>query len=95
MAGEWRFNPGVHRAKGARALPVCANGILTIKREAPNPRIRRRGVEIVSGLYGYLMLSSSQKKPRSTGIAEVNRYNTGRPTENRKSEEHVHQHMYK
>ena len=45
---------------------------------------------MVSGLYGYVMLSSSQKKPRSTGIAEVNRYNTGRPTENSESEEHVH-----
>ena len=30
MAGEWRFNPSVHRAKGdrvvrARALSVCEN----------------------------------------------------------------------
>ena len=32
MAGEWRFNPSVHRAKGdrlvrARALPVCDNEV--------------------------------------------------------------------
>ena len=31
MAGEWLFNPSVHKAKddrlvGARALPVCDNG---------------------------------------------------------------------
>ena len=33
MAGEWRFNPSVHRAKGdrlvgARVLPVCHNDCL-------------------------------------------------------------------
>ena len=29
MAGEWRFNPSVHRAKvRARVLPVCDDGYL-------------------------------------------------------------------
>ena len=32
MAGEWRFNPSVHRAKGDRlvratVLPVCNNAL--------------------------------------------------------------------
>ena len=35
MAGEWRFNPSVHRAKDnrlvcVRVLPVCDNGILRV-----------------------------------------------------------------
>ena len=57
-------------------------------REAPKPRMRSHVVDIVSGLYGYLILVSSQKKPRSKGTAEINRYNTGKPTEKKFCEQH-------
>ena len=35
MAGEWRFNPSVHRAKGdrlvrARVLPICDNSLISL-----------------------------------------------------------------
>ena len=36
MAGEWRFNPSVHQAKGdrlvrARVFPVCVNEEISFK----------------------------------------------------------------
>ena len=42
MAGEWRLNPSVHRAKGdrlvhARVLPVCDNVIMCYFLLPPDP----------------------------------------------------------
>lgn len=54
---------------------------LTTKSEVPNPRMISRVVEMVSGLYGYDNVGSSQRNPRTTGVPRRNKYNTGSPTE--------------